>query len=353
MNTGIIDQFNPLMALLSSRNQLADAIFYDVTSLSPSEWIALKPWVDQKGGIVVVPPTNSREPIRHYKHPLEFILNERDKVEAIAVAGVGSSVVGTAALARNVADVYDFSVAGIVSGFGLSDIVLEGLGGWYFYGQVDQLRYEMERGFADLRAIVTKSFGGKGDRFLDRFDFPLDDYVPPMLDIGGLNEILMVRYLNAAQPKLKIRLLVGHSKGNLLISSALNHICGELRDMMGDTTFLKADLAMKNLAVVSLGAVVDLPSKLVPLENQHQFIGTLDVLGRLNSRSLGGNLSDAAIRIDGAMHHLNTRIPAYFDAKAVLNEYLPKSKVPKIDPDIQPHEAKRDRLYRNASQPAE
>jgi len=461
MNTSILESNNPLMALITGRNQLADAVFYDVSSLTAPEWLSLKPWIDRKGGISAVSPgdpdgiiavspgdptgsnkglelrlmswgdgsavptsdknllvvgndskdrlririfdaagnritdrvldqtdktlpkaqaeaiatlkkqlpdllsrvptdtekaqvirdarsivyqSRSKETIRHYKHALEFVIKERDRVEAIAVAGVGSSVVGTAALARSVANTYGIDVAGIVSGYGLSDVVLEGLGGWYFYGKIDQLRYEMERGIADLNAILSKTFAKGSDvaAYLKNFEFPLDDYVPPSLDVSALNEILLMRWCNAARPKMKIRLLVGHSKGNLLISSALNHIANELKKSLDEMEWQNKDLAMHNLAVVTLGAVVNLPEKLI--NQPKQFLGALDLLGRAKSRALTGTIEPGYTRINGGGHHLNTRIPGYLDLKEVRDKYLPQ--LPDIDSDIQPHERDRDRLYR-------
>jgi len=350
MSMSILESNNPLMTLITGRNQLADAVFYDVTSLTAQEWLSLKPWVDRKGGIIAVSPNDptgsNKKTIRHYKHALEFIINERDRVEAIAIAGVGSSVVGTAALARSVADTYKIEVAGIVSGYGLSDVVLEGLGGWYLYGKIDQLRYEMEKGLADLNAILSKTFAQGSDTaaYFKNFEFPLDDYVPPSLDVSALNEILLVRYVNATRPKMKIRLLVGHSKGNLLISSALNHLNNELRSFLGEKRFKSEDLAMNNLAVVTLGAVVNLPDELIKKENQHQFLGTLDLLGRTNSRALGGTIEAGFTPIDGAGHHLNTKIPGYLDLKEVRDKYLPN--LPEIPPALQSREENRDLLYR-------
>jgi hypothetical protein len=352
MSMPILERNNPLMPLITGRNQLIDAVFYDVTSLTAREWLSLKPLEDRKGGIVVVSPLKTNEPIRHYEHPLEFIVKERDRVEAIAVAGVGSSVVGTAALARTVADTYNISVAGIVSGYGLSDVVLEGLGGWFFYGRIDQLRYEMEKGLADLNAFLSQTFarGDHAKAFLKNFEFPLDDYVPPSLDVSCLNEILLVRYLNATRPKMKIRLLVGHSKGSLLISSALNHMNNELISIIGNEKYHSEDLSMKNLVVVTLGAVVDLPTELIKRENQYQFLGSLDCLGRLNSRSLFGDIAEGVTWIDGAGHYLNTKIPGHLDVKAVLQQYLPTSKLPHIPSEIQLREKNRDTLYRAAAE---
>ena len=63
---------------------------------------------------------------------------EGDEVAGVAIAGVGSSVLGTAALARNVADAVGGEIVGLVSGYGVSDLLSEALGGWFFFGAVDQ-----------------------------------------------------------------------------------------------------------------------------------------------------------------------------------------------------------------------
>ena len=44
---------------------------------------------------------------------------------------------GTAALARSIADALDADVAGIVTGYGLSDMMSEALGGWFAVGAAD------------------------------------------------------------------------------------------------------------------------------------------------------------------------------------------------------------------------
>jgi hypothetical protein len=122
---------------------------------------------------------------------------------------------------------------------------------------------------------------------------------------------------------MRLRLLVGHSKGNLLISSALNHLCHELQGPDGETSDGPDD-PFNSLVVVTLGAVVDLPTALVKKENQYQFLGSLDLLGRVNSRSIVGDIPAEAIRVDGAGHHLNTRIPAYLDVRKELPKHMPK-----------------------------
>ena len=85
---------------------------------------------------------------------------------------------------------------------------------------------------------------------------------------------------------------------------------------MGDKTYARDDHSMQHLKVVTLGAVVDLPSKLIKAEHQYQFLGRLDVLGRANLRTFGGNIDSAVTSIDGAGHHLDIRrFPATWTRK--------------------------------------
>jgi hypothetical protein len=109
---------------LPAENAVIDNFFYDTASLTIEEKAKLAPLVDREGSIIVVPPSNSNRQIRHYKSPLRFMNKEGPTICAIAVAGVGSSALGTAALARNIADALNTDVAGIVTGYGLSDVMI-------------------------------------------------------------------------------------------------------------------------------------------------------------------------------------------------------------------------------------
>ncbi|MGH9023610.1 MAG: hypothetical protein ACRDV9_11015 [Acidimicrobiia bacterium] len=79
------------------RNALIESLFYDLSSLSPVERAKLTSMLEREGSIVVVSPGASGRPIRRYKKALRFINKEGDNVQAIALAGVGSSARGTAA----------------------------------------------------------------------------------------------------------------------------------------------------------------------------------------------------------------------------------------------------------------
>jgi hypothetical protein len=311
--------FTPFGLLMKARNQAIDAVFYDVSSLTFEEWLGLNPAADRKGKIIVVSPSGSGKPIRHYKSAEQFAASDDwEKVFAIAIAGVGSSAIGTAALARNIADAFkDRSlgdVAGIVSGYGVSDVAQEAMGGWFFYGKIDQMRYEMENVIDDLGAAVSEYFAKGTDvrqQLRKYFGSPLDDYVPFGPDVHALQEILGRRLDHR---NTSIRLLVGHSKGNLLISDVLNYFRTALQDGPGSD-----NLAFRNLAVVTLGAVVDISKDVIPEENIHQFLGTFDSLGYLNSRSNFGDLAPRT-RLPGKWHSLNRHFLGHMDVIELLRK---------------------------------
>ena len=185
----------PLGLAFKARNAMFDSIFYDVGSLTFEECIHLSPMADRKGKVIVVSPTGSPKTpsIRHYQSVPEFIHSpDWNSVFAVAVTGVGSSVVGTAALARNVADACkdmvgdDGDVAGVVSGLGASDVVQEGMGGYFFYGMLNQYRFLFETGLENARAMISDSFARGPDireQLEHIFGAPLGDYVPMGADV--------------------------------------------------------------------------------------------------------------------------------------------------------------------------
>ena len=277
------------------RNAVLDNFFYDTTRLSLDERAKLTPLADREGSIIVVPPSNSDREIRHYSHALRFMTKEGPSIRAIAVAGVGSSALGAAALARELADALDTDVAGIVTGYGLSDMMSEALGGWFAFGAADRIRHTMERAFARMRPAA------------------LAESVPAGSDAAAtLAEILL-----AAPPKLDM--LVAHSKGSLVVAHALQRY---VDDLEGDDSPL-----FKRLHIVTLGAVVGVPAE---FKHVKQYLGAYDWFGGANS-SLGVKHE----RVQGASHHLNPGFPYHMDVAPLLNgsagghapRLLPKSQL--------------------------
>jgi hypothetical protein len=281
---------------LEQRNAVLDCLFYDVGSLSAEELAQLSPLTDREGGVVVVPPTG-RGALRHHRTALGFLNAEGERIRALAVAGVGSSVVGTAALARNVADAIGSDVAGVVTGYGVTDLVTEALGGWFLFAAADRARMWLEEWVETSRVALT---GAVPAAVAARDLEPLRHLQPvPGLDVATVAEIL-----RAGPPELV--LLVGHSKGNLLLDVVLEEFVDELD---GDE-----HPWFDRLHVVTFGAVVALP---VEFRRVRQYLGSLDVLGRLNSRRGVPRSS-----VPRAGHHLNRRLPYHLDAVATLQDDL-------------------------------
>lgn len=261
------------------RNAVLDNFFYDTKRLSLEERTKLTPLADREGSIVVVPPRNADRKIRHYSRALRFMTKEGASIRAIAVAGVGSSALGTAAFARELADALDTDVAGIVSGYGLSEAMSEALGGWFAFGAADRIRLSMERAFARMRPAA------------------LADSVTAGSDAAAtLAEILL-----AAPPKLDT--LVAHGKGALVLAQALHSY---VDDLEGDDSPL-----CKRLHIVTLGAVVGVPAE---FKHVKQYLGAYDWFGGANS-SLGVKHE----RVPGVSHHLNPGFPYHMDVAPLLN----------------------------------
>jgi hypothetical protein len=74
---------------------------------------------------------------------VELFLNspyqETRDVEIATITGVGSSALGSAALAWNISLALEKSVLAIVPGYGMADVILQVLGGWLGFGLYDYL----------------------------------------------------------------------------------------------------------------------------------------------------------------------------------------------------------------------
>jgi hypothetical protein len=307
-----VHSFNDLLAapakpVARPRNVFWDSFFYDVLALTAEERSQLASAPDKEGAVIVVSPSSRGRPIRHYETVLEMLAAEAEGIHAVAVAGVGSSIVGTAALARNVADTYDFDVAGIVSGYGASDLVAEAMGGWFFYGFTDRLRYNLEEMIERMAGFLPEALARQGASASDLTIQGADMSIPPQLDSGTLLDILLARPPN-------LRLLIGHSKGSLLIDYVLTRLC----QRMGDGHHPYYD----DLNIVTVSAVVALPSMFA---NTFQIIGKLDWFGGINSvpdllRSKDPKLQPRFI--DNAWHHLNPSIPYHLSLNAALATHV-------------------------------
>jgi hypothetical protein len=288
---------SPVLVPLQQRNTFFDAWFYDVTALTADERLSLDPLANAEGSLIVVPPTDTAKPIRHYRSIDDLLANERGPIRGLAIAGVGSSVLGTAALARNVADARQADCLGIVSGYGVVDLFTEALGGWFFYGAVDAAKQALKTAIERPRRQYDAARRAQNAHCRNgSVSHPLESR------IGGSDASAAIALIGHL-PSLD--LIVGHSKGALILDFALEHLA--------QRSSVEAD-CFARLRIVTLGAVVDLPKK---FKHRHQYIGAVDWFGGMNSR-----ISVDHERVRGSWHHLNRRLPMHLDVPAVLAEVL-------------------------------
>ncbi|GEO80386.1 hypothetical protein [Pararhodospirillum oryzae] len=239
-------------------NTVLDRAFYHVELLSEAEQTALSHQPIPEGAVVVVDP----EPgaglgVRRYRVPGRplapgpvFDPAQHPGLDTVVVTGAGSSCLGTAAFARDVARHLGRPVAGIVPGYGVAEAWSEGLGAWFGL----RMGNLAARWTADLLAWQQGLVGWAA---------PPVPPVPPVPEPGATaGDEDALHALLAAFPGL--RLLVGHSKGNFVIANTLARLPKPLPDIQ----------------VVTLGAPVYLPPLARP---PYQVIGALDALGWMNT----------------------------------------------------------------------
>jgi hypothetical protein len=272
------------------RNALLDSVFYDVKVVGEAEAAAIGPWYAAEGAILVVPPSG-RGALTLHASVDDFFAEKGGEVTAVAIAGVGSSALGSAAFARNVADAIGEPVAAVVSGYGLADLLTEALGGFFWFGGLNSLRHGFEQ--------------------LDRLTVPASRAMETgPSDGGGLARTSRdTRTLMAMLGDARLRpdLLVGHSKGNLVLSEALYG----LRKVDAARTRALAKAAR----IVTVGARIAMPP---PFPRVVDVMGEWDWFGRLNSRP---DIPPDHI-VPGAWHHTNTELPAHLPVTETLRHVL-------------------------------
>ena len=139
-------------------NSALDFIFYDVPALRaalaekdapmrargekpPSRIVDFDALSNPEGSLLLIDATTP--PYVHkyqsVKKFLESPYQETRDVDIATITGVGSSALGSAALAWDISVALEKPVLAIVPGYGVADVVLQGLGGWFAFGLHDFL----------------------------------------------------------------------------------------------------------------------------------------------------------------------------------------------------------------------
>lgn len=248
---------NPFRAValdtVQRRNAILDALFYDVGVLDEEETPELAFWLAREGAVILVPPTGGGR-LKVFLTADEF-LAEAPSAAALAIAGVGSSALGAAAFARNVADALGGPVAAVVSGYGLADVMTEALGGFFWFGALNSVRHAYEPFDA-----ITKMFS----RTERSTKFGL--WTRTSKDTETVIALLQDK-------RFAPRILVGHSKGNLVLSEALYALVGEQPKV--------AKRISERSRIVTISAKIGMPPE---FNDVIDIMGEWDGFGALNSR---------------------------------------------------------------------
>lgn len=275
------------------RNAILDAIFYNVGIIDPAEMPKLAFWIAREGALLIVPPSDKGE-LELFLDKEEFLKRGGANVGALAVAGVGSSALGAAAFARDIANAVGAPVAAVVSGYGLSDVLTEALGGFFWFGALNSVRHAFEgldrttKQFTQTEAALDSGAG--------------DEWLRVSTDTATLIDLL-------ADKRFAVPLLIGHSKGNLVISEALYALDekGGLARVAGASSIVTVS-AKVGMPDAFAGKVLDI-------------IGQWDSFGAMNSR-----IDIAADHVvPGAWHSTNPEFPMGMgiNVTAVLHDVLP------------------------------
>lgn len=303
-------QHSPLRNLtlegFRQRNTTLDSLFYDVKSISAEEAFYISSCLAAEGAILIVHPSGG-QPLTLCDTIDDFVFGGGVGVDTLAVAGVGSSALGSAALARNIADALGKPVAVVVSGYGLADVVTEALGGHFLFGYLNGFRHTFER----------------LDEFFGRPQFG----VAPKLSAEKLLEAsLDMQTVKAllTDPRLSFNLVVGHSKGNLVISEALYAIA--------HSDLSTAEALARTMRIITLSARIAMPR---PFRNIVDVMGEWDWFGEINSRH---SIESDEI-VPQAGHHTNTELPNHLPVTEVIRKIVglsPAEPRPQIDATILP-----------------
>jgi hypothetical protein len=262
-------------------NTALDFIFYDVPTLRaalaerdapmqvrgekpPSRIIDFDALSDPEGSLLLIDATTAPyvHKYRSVKTFLESPHQETRDVDIATITGVGSSALGSAALAWDISVALEKPVLAIVPGYGVADVVLQGLGGWCAFGLHD---------FLDSKTLIQAGLAAAdpGTAGIGRglaASTPQEPTVrggAPIFRFGsGSSDVLHALLEYRVTP---FRLLVGHSKGALQINNAIQSLSAE---------------RTQGLRVVTLGCPV---GENIAGVDYRQYLGLFDALGQLNA----------------------------------------------------------------------
>lgn len=271
------------------RNAVLDWLCYDLAALQNHESAEVAPHYAAPGSVLLV-QNSDHASLQYFADFDGFRAARRSgSVRTLTVAGGGCSALGAAAFARNVADAVDAPVLAVVSGYGLADMMIEAMGGMWWFAQMAAAR-SMFDPFDAMTRPHHSTFAFSRLPELDAHAGSFDVKTLAAMLAGG-----------------EIELLVGHSKGNVVISDALSMLIDE-------DPAAAAKLAGK-LRVIQVSTRVALPE---PFAAPITVMGEQDSFGEMNSdKDIATDMT-----MPGASHHTNTELPGHLDVTNAVAEAL-------------------------------
>jgi hypothetical protein len=181
-------------------------------------------------------------------------------VAIATITGVGSSALGSAALAWDISKALNHPVLAIVPGYGVADVVIQGLGGYFGFGLYDFLSAKSVT--QNALAKVVPKMAAIGRKLCASAPGAEILHGAPVYRHGsGSSDVLHALMKDRPSP---FRILVGHSKGALQIGNALRSLDPGRTD---------------GVRVVTLGCPI---AEDAPGAVYHQYLGLFDALGQAN-----------------------------------------------------------------------
>lgn len=260
-------------------NTALDIVFYNVPTLAAqlaekdepmrahlektaSRIVQFDALSDPEGSLLLIDASTA--PYVHKFDNVELFLAlphpEAQAVEIATITGVGSSALGSAALAWDISIALRKPVLAVVPGYGMADLILQALGGWFGFGLYDYLHAKslIQNALANT-APQTASIGRRLSASTP--DAKTLHGAPVFRHGSGSSDVLHALLLHRKAP---FKLLVGHSKGALQIGNAI-------RSLPPDRTH--------GLDVITLGCPIATD---VDGVSYYQYLGLFDALGQLN-----------------------------------------------------------------------
>jgi hypothetical protein len=251
-------------------NTMLDVIFYDVPNLTiplankdaptqerpPFTMIDFDALTDPEGSLLLFrsTPTPNVDRFNNVERFLSSPEPTAREVEIVTITGVGSSALGSAAFAWDIATALQKPVLAIVPGYGLADLVVQALGGWFGFGlhnflQTKSLVQNALATAAPKAASIGRNLSASAPDAKTVHGAPIFRYGSGSSDV--LHDLLEHR-------ERPFELLIGHSKGALQIGNAIE------------------SLPPDRTRQLRVGGV-----------SYHQYLGLFDALGQIN---MWGNL---------------------------------------------------------------